>query len=26
MTTSFNKWIPFCGANTKEKVGELDAT
>ncbi|MBE6711005.1 MAG: hypothetical protein E7579_07790 [Ruminococcaceae bacterium] len=26
MTTGFNKWIPFCGANTKEKVGELDAT
>lgn len=26
MTTSFNKWIPFCGANSKEKVGELDAT
>ncbi len=25
MTSSFNKWIPFCGANTKEKVGELDA-
>ena len=26
MTSSFNKWIPFCGANTKEKVFELDAT
>ncbi len=26
MTASFNKWIPFCGANTKEKIGELDAT
>ncbi|MGN1345860.1 MAG: alpha-galactosidase [Eubacteriales bacterium] len=26
MTTSFNRWIPFCGANTKEKVGELDPT
>ncbi|MBQ8741840.1 MAG: alpha-galactosidase [Clostridia bacterium] len=26
MTTSFNKWIPFCGANSREKVGELDAT
>jgi len=26
MTWGFNKWIPFCGANTKEKVGELDAT
>ncbi len=23
MTTTFNKWIPFCGANTKEKVTEL---
>lgn len=23
MTTSFNKWIPFCGANTKEKLSEL---
>ena len=22
MTTSFNKWIPFCGANTREKTGE----
>lgn len=20
MTTSFNKWIPFCGANTREKL------
>ncbi|MBE6549640.1 MAG: hypothetical protein E7670_04345 [Ruminococcaceae bacterium] len=26
MTSSFNKWIPFCGANTKEKIGQLDAT
>jgi alpha-galactosidase len=26
MTTAFNKWIPFCGANTKEKVGSLDST
>lgn len=26
MTSSFNKWIPFCGANTKEKAFELDAT
>ena len=26
MTTAFNKWIPFCGANTKEKIYELDAT
>ena len=25
MTTSFNKWIPFCGANSKEKAAELDA-
>ena len=25
MTTSFNKWIPFCGANTREKAGQLDA-
>ena len=23
MTTSFNKWIPFCGANTKEKESQL---
>lgn len=22
MTTAFNRWIPFCGANTKEKVSE----
>lgn len=26
MTTSFNKWIPFCGANTKEKTSELALT
>lgn len=25
MSWGFNKWIPFCGANTKEKIGELDA-
>ncbi len=26
MTWGFNQWIPYCGANTKEKIGELDAT
>lgn len=26
MTTAFNKWIPFCGANSKEKKAELAAT
>ena len=26
MTTSFNKWIPFCGTINKEKKGQLDAT
>ena len=26
MTTAFNKWIPFCGANSKEKTEELAAT
>lgn len=26
MTTSFNKWVPFCGANTREKVGEHSKT
>lgn len=26
MTTAFNRWIPFCGANTREKVGQLDPT
>ncbi|MEA4888366.1 MAG: alpha-galactosidase [Clostridiaceae bacterium] len=25
MTTAFNKWIPFCGANTKEKESQLAA-
>ena len=25
MTSTFNKWIPFCGANTKESVNELEA-
>lgn len=23
MTTAFNRWIPFCGANTKEKLSQL---
>ena len=26
MTTAFNKWIPFCGANTKEKKTQLALT
>jgi alpha-galactosidase len=26
MTTAFNKWIPFCGANSKEKTAELALT
>ena len=26
MTTAFNKWIPFCGSNTKEKASELALT
>ena len=26
MTCSFNKWIPFCGANTKEKESQLAPT
>lgn len=26
MTTAFNKWVPYCGANTKEKVGQVDTT
>lgn len=26
MTTSFNKWIPFCGANTVEKTHECNLT
>ena len=25
MTSTFNRWIPFCGANTKESVNELEA-
>ena len=25
MTTSFNKWIPFCGSINKEKGAQLDA-
>ncbi len=25
MTTAFNRWVPFCGANNKEKKGQLDA-
>lgn len=25
MTTAFNRWIPFCGAGTREKLGERDA-
>ncbi|MFA7673510.1 MAG: alpha-galactosidase [Clostridia bacterium] len=25
MTSSFNKWVPFCGAITKEKAKQLDA-
>ena len=24
MTTSFNRWIPFCGANTREQAGQVD--
>jgi len=24
MTTSFNKWVPFCGAINKEKLWQLD--
>lgn len=23
ITTAFNRWIPFCGANTKEKLSQL---
>ena len=23
MTTAFNKWIPYCGANTREKTNEI---
>ena len=26
MTTAFNRWIPFCGANTKEKLSQLAPT
>ena len=26
MTSSFNKWIPFCGASSKEKLSELALT
>jgi len=26
MTTSFNKWVPFCGTINKEKGWQLDAT
>lgn len=26
MTASFNRWVPFCGANTKEKAHELALT
>ena len=26
MTSSFNRWIPFCGANTKEKKEQLSLT
>lgn len=26
MTTTLNKWLPFCGANTKEKATELAPT
>ena len=26
MTTTFNKWIPFCGSNNKEKLSELAPT
>lgn len=26
MTTAFNKWIPFCGSNNKEKLSELAPT
>ena len=26
MTSTFNKWIPFCGANTKEKKAQLALT
>ncbi len=26
MTTAFNRWVPFCGANNKEKAEELSPT
>jgi len=26
MSWGFNQWIPVCGANTKEKLGQLDPT
>lgn len=26
MTAAFNRWIPFCGANTKEKAAQLALT
>lgn len=26
MSSTLNKWLPFCGACSKEKVGQLDAT
>ncbi len=26
MTTAFNRWIPFCGANNKEKPSQLSPT
>ncbi len=25
MTSTFNKWVPFCGSSTKESVHELEA-
>lgn len=25
MTSTFNKWIPYCGASTKESIGQLEA-
>ena len=24
MTSSFNRWIPFCGSNTREQAGQVD--
>ncbi len=26
MTTAFNRWVPFCGANNKEKLNQLSPT